>query len=85
MAAKTPTKEFYKRVLISMLDVAKTGSHVSARQHLVGTLSAIARDLGFGKKPRREAGKACRLLKTVRASVKPAVFIHISLAIARSR
>ena len=38
-------KKFYKRVLISMLDVAKTGACVSARQHFADTLSAIARDL----------------------------------------
>ena len=38
-------KEFYQKVLISMVDVAKTGARVSARQHFEGTLSAIARDL----------------------------------------
>ena len=37
-------KEFYQRVLISMVDVAKTGARVSARQHFEGT-SAIVRDL----------------------------------------
>ena len=31
-----------------MVDVAKTGSRVSARQHFEGTLSAIARNLGLG-------------------------------------
>ena len=38
-------KEFYQRVLISMVDVAKIGARVSARQHFEGRLSAIARDL----------------------------------------
>ena len=46
VAAKAPIKEFYKRVLISILDVAKTGARVSARQRVVGTLSAIAFDRG---------------------------------------
>ena len=39
---KPHTKEFYKTVLISMLDVAKTGARVSARQHFAGTVSATA-------------------------------------------
>ena len=40
-------KEFFKRVLISMVDVAKSGARVSARQHFAGTLSAITCDLGL--------------------------------------
>ena len=52
MAAKSCMKEFYKRVLVwmvlaSMVDVAKTGACVSMRQHFAGTLSVIARDLGW--------------------------------------
>ena len=72
-------KDFYKRVLISMLDVAKSGAGINARQHFAGTLSAIA----LSKKPLREAGKARASVKVVRASVKPGVFTHISFAIAR--
>ena len=46
-----------------MLDVAKTAARVSARQHLAGTLSAIARNLGLViKEPLREAGKARKKL-----------------------
>ena len=53
-----------------MLDVAKTGAHVSTRQHFVGTLSALARDLGLV----RSLWQGARVrTKTVRASVKPAV------------
>ena len=37
----------------------------------------------IGKKPVREASKVRASVKTVRASVKTMVFIHISLAIAR--
>ena len=55
-------KELYKRVLISMVDVAKCGARVSSRQHFAGTLSAIARK-HLGKKPLHETGEA-------RASVK---------------
>ena len=50
-------KELYKRVLISMVDVAKSGARVSARQHLAGTWTAIARD-HLGKQPLHKAGKA---------------------------
>ena len=43
---------------MSMLDVAKTGACVSARQNFAGTLAAIARDLSLiSKKPLCEAGK----------------------------
>ena len=62
-----------------MLDVEKTVARVSASQHFAGTLSAIARDLGSVRSfcaPRTS-------VKTVRESVKPAVFINISFAIAR--
>ena len=67
--AKTPMKEFYKRVLIAMLDVATTGPCVTARQHFAGTLSAIARDLSlvrslWAKLERRVS------VKIVRASVQ---------------
>ena len=40
-------KEFHERAFISMLDAAKTGARVNARQHFVATLSAIAHDLGL--------------------------------------
>ena len=50
-------KEFYKRVLISMVDVAKSGARVSARQHFAGTWTAIARD-HLGKQPLHKAGVA---------------------------
>ena len=40
-------KEFYKRVLISMVDVATTGARFSARQYFAGILSAIARNLSL--------------------------------------
>ena len=75
-------KEFYKRVLKSMLDVAKTGTCVSARQHFAGTLSATARDLSL---VRSLCSKLARRtsVKVVRASIKPGVSTHISLAIAR--
>ena len=46
------------------------------------TLFAIARD-HLDKKPLYKAGEARASVETVRASVEPAVFIHISLAIAR--
>ena len=62
-----------------MLDVAKTG----ARQCVSAFCRHIVRDslrFWLGKKPLREAGKVRASLKTVRASVEPAVFIHISFA-----
>ena len=82
--AKSPMEEFYKRVPISMVDVAKSGARVSSGQHFTGTLSAIARD-HLGKKPLHESGEARASVKTVRSSVKPAVFTHISFATARVR
>ena len=48
---QTPMKEFDRRVLISILDVAKTDARVSARQRVAGTLSAIACDVGLVRRP----------------------------------
>ena len=72
--AKTPMKELYDKVLVLLLDVSKAGACVSA------CMSAFCRHIvhdssrsRLGKKALRAAGKAC-------ASVKPAVFTHISFA-----
>ena len=72
---KTCGKEFDKRILISMVDVAETGARVSARQYFAGILSAIARDLSlktWGKvwvaMRARVSQKLCAHQKNVRFS-----------------
>ena len=65
-----------------MLDFAKTSARVSARQHFERHIVHDSSRSRLGKNPPRKAGKAYASVKTVRARVKPAVFIHISLAIA---
>ena len=65
-----------------MVDVAKYRARISVCQHFAGTLSAVARD-HLGKKPLHKASEVRASVKTVRTSVKPVVFTHISFATAR--
>ena len=67
-------KEFYKRVLISMLDVTKTGARVSARQPFCRHIVRDSLRSWLGKKPLPEAGNVRASVKTARVSVKTCGF-----------
>ena len=64
-------KEFDKRVPVLILNLAKNGARVSARQHFAGTLSAIACDLGSVRRPCAKLATCARQQKLCE------VFTHI--------